>query len=1072
VGARDGRSVDARSGTEATSARARYVELHAHSAYSFLDGTSLPEELAARAAQLGYDALALTDHNGVYGSLEFAHACKHFGVRAITGAEVTLAGGAHVTLLCESRRGYANLCRILTDAHARTRLPGRERELLPAATSIDFVAAHSEGLVCLSGCARHGLAVVDPNAATRLARAFPSAFYVELQRPLARGDVRRNAALEELAASLAVPTVTTGDVHAHNRRRTRLQDVLVAIANRTSLDGSERERRGNQEAVLRSPGEMADRLPRAAAERTREVADRCTFDLTQELGYRYPDFSDGPDPAEAQLRIVCERAFTDRYPKGNARARARLADELALIGRLGLAGFFLLHWEVLELARECAREVRGPGSPRHVLPPGRGRGSSVGSLVCYLTGLSHVDPVEANLELGRFLNDELASVPDIDLDFPRDIREKLIVAVTERYGHEHASLVASFATYRSRGAIRDVGKALGLPFAELERLARVTDGWDATNVGEELTGVPGSHSGPRWDAFRELTREIAGLPRHISQHPGGMVISTRPLIDLVPVQPAAMAGRQICQWDKDSCADAGFLKIDLLGLGMLSAVEDAVDQIARLRGETIDLSRVPLDDQDVYSEIQLADTVGVFQIESRAQMQSLLRTRPENLDDLTVQVALVRPGPIQGKAVHPYIERRGRLRENPEFEYEVEHESLREPLRDTLGVVVFQDQVLSVAMASAGFSVGEAEGLRRAMSRKRSEEAIEAFRPRFVEGCVGNGIDERTAHAIYDKLVGFSGFGFPKSHAAAFALLAYQSAWLRHHYPAEFLCALLNEQPMGFYPPASLVRDAQRRGIEVRPPHVNRSVAECTVVDGTVLIGLGYVRSVGEEEAKALTSAQPYTSITDLARRAPVKLAALEAIVAAGACDEWGPRRELLWRLGATPRGEAGQLALPLEPTAGTPELPRQTNWEQMLADYKHTSLSVGVHPLELLRPHLPGVVTSAELADVPHGAHISIAGMAVARQRPATANGVVFMLLEDELGQMNLIVAPPIYERHRAIVRGEPLLLARGRLERHDRNVNLVVERLETLGPLARRAANEAEVTGALPGAHHFGHR
>ena len=1067
-GARDGRSAAARSGT--------YVELHAHSAYSFLDGASLPEELAAQAAELGYDALALTDHDGVYGSLEFAHACKHFGLRAITGAEVTLAGGAHVTLLCESQRGYANLCRILTDAHAGTRVEGKEaREPLPAETTAEFVVEHAEGLVCLSGCARRGLGIVDPNGAARLAEAFPGAFYVELQRPFERGDIRRNAALGDLAAALGVPTVATGDVHAHHPRRARLQDALVAIANRTSLDGSERERRGNQEAVLRPPQEMLERLPRTAAERTREVAGRCTFDLTQELGYRYPDFSDGPDPADAQLRVICERAFEQRYGGANGhkrRAKERLDDELQLIARLGLAGFFLLHWEVLELARECALAVRGPGSPRHVLPPGRGRGSSVGSLVCYLTGLSHVDPVDAGLSIGRFLNDELAAVPDIDLDFPRDIREKLIVAVTERYGHEHAALVASFATYRSRGAIRDVGKALGLPFAELERLARVTDGWDATRVAEELDGVPGAHKGPRWEAFRELTREIAGLPRHISQHPGGMVISTRPLVDLVPVQPAAMAGRQICQWDKDSCADAGFLKIDLLGLGMLSAVEDAVDQIARLRGEVIDLSRVPLDDPEVYAEIQLADTVGVFQIESRAQMQSLLRTRPENLDDLTVQVALVRPGPIQGKAVHPYIERRQKLREDPGFEYEVEHESLREPLRDTLGVVVFQDQVLSVATAAAGFSVGEAEGLRRAMSRKRSEEAIEAFRPRFVAGCIGNRIDERTAHAIYDKLVGFSGFGFPKSHAAAFALLAYQSAWLRHHYPAEFLCALLNAQPMGFYPPASLVRDAQRRGIAVYPPHVNRSVAECAVEDGAVRIGLGYVRSVGEEAAKALAVAQPFADVGDLARRAAVKLAALEAIVAAGACDEWGPRRELLWKLGATPRGSSGQLTLPLEPTAETPELPGQTDWERMLADYKHTSVSVGVHPLELLRPHLAGVVSSAELADVPHAAQITVAGMAVARQRPATANGVVFMLLEDEHGQMNLIIPPPVYERHRAIVRGEPLLLARGRLERHDLNVNLVVSELESLGPLARRAAHEAEVTGALPGAHHFGHR
>jgi error-prone DNA polymerase len=1071
--------------------RAPYVELHAHSAYSFLDGASLPEELAARAAELGYDALALTDHDGVYGSLEFAHAAKHFGVRPITGAEVTLVGSgvgsteprgaAHVTLLCETQTGYSNLCRILTDAHRGTRLQGRERDLLPAQTTVEVLAEHAEGLVVLSGCARRGLGVIDAAAATRLAQAFPGSFYVELQRPYERGDTRRNAQLVELAKRLRVPTVATGDVHAHHRRRAHLQDALVAIRSRTSLDGCECERRGNHTSVLASPAEMLERLPREAALRTREVAERCEFDLTQELGYRYPDFSDGVDPADVQLHAICDRAFGERYANANGhkrRARERLEDELALIAKLGLSGFFLLHWEVLELARECALEVRGPGSPRHALPPGRGRGSSVGSIVCYLTGLSHVDPVKAGLSLGRFINDEMVAVPDIDLDFPREIREKLIVRVTERYGRKHAALVASFSTYRSRGAIRDVGKALGLPFAELERLARVTDGWDSTRVGDELAGVPGSHTGPRWDAFRELTREISGLPRHISQHPGGMVISTRPLIDLVPVQPAAMAGRQICQWDKDSCGDAGFLKIDLLGLGMLSAVEDAIDRIARLRGETIDLSRIPLTDEAVYAEIQQADTVGVFQIESRAQMQSLLQTRPENLDDLTVQVALVRPGPIQGKAVHPYIKHRQAKRVDPSFEPPVEHESLREALRDTLGVVVFQDQVLDVAMAAAGFSIGEAEGLRRAMSRKRSEEAIEAFRPRFVDGCRGNEIDEQTANTIYDKLVGFAGFGFPKSHAAAFALLAYQSAWLRRYYPAEFLCALMNAQPMGFYPPSSLVRDAQRRGVEVRPPHVNRSQAQCSIEEGAVRVGLGYVQSVGEEDANAFEALQPYSDLGDLARRAAVKADALESLVAAGACDEWGPRRQLLWRLGVTSRGHSvrggnRQLALPLEPTAEIPDLPAQTPWEEMLADYKHTSLSVGVHPLELLRPHLPvGVTTSAELPETPDGTMIQLAGMAIARQRPSTANGVVFMLLEDEHGQANLILPPQVYEANRAVVRGEPLLLARGRLERKGRNVNLLVSEVVSLGPLARKAASEAEVARALPRAHHFGHR
>ena len=418
-GSRRGRTAPAR-------ATSPYVELHAHSAYSFLDGASLPEELAARAAELGYDALALTDHDGVYGSLEFAHAAKHFGVRPITGAEVSLSGGAHATLLCETYRGYSNLCRILTDAHAGTRVPGRERELLPAETTAEKIAEHAEGLIALSGCARHGLGVVDPNAAARLARSFPGAFYVELQRPYERGDARRNAALTELAETLRVPTVATGDVHAHDRRRVRLQDALVAIKNRTSLDGCERERRGNHESILLAPADMLERLPPEAVHRTREIADRCEFDLTQELGYRYPDFSDGVDPADEQLRVICDRAFADRYAKANGhkkRARERLDDELQLIARLGLAGFFLLHWEVLELARECALEVRGPGSPRHALPPGRGRGSSVGSIVCFLTGLSHVDPVEAGLSLGRFINDAMVAVPDIDLDFPRHSRE-------------------------------------------------------------------------------------------------------------------------------------------------------------------------------------------------------------------------------------------------------------------------------------------------------------------------------------------------------------------------------------------------------------------------------------------------------------------------------------------------------------------------------------------------------------------------------------------------------------------------------------------------------------------------
>ena len=1047
-----------------------------------------------RAAELGYPALALTDHDGIYGSLEFAHAAKAFGVRPITGAEVTLGDGSHVTLLVESAAGYANLCRLLTAAHARTRLPGKERELLPPSLDQALLEKRNDGLVCLSGCARHGLAVRNPNAAAKLARIFGQGrFFIELQRPYERGDAARNARLRDLAEALAVETVVTGDVHGHDASRTALQDVLVAVRHRTSLDGCESERRGNRESILRSAAEMTELFPddRDAVDRTAALAERLEFDLTEDLGYRYPDFSDNGEPAIVQLKRVCDRAFAGRYAGRNGhkrKARARLDEELKLIDELGLAGFFLLHWEVLELAREVAQEVRGVGSPRHLLPPGRGRGSSVGSIVCYLTGLSHVDPVAANLSLGRFLNREMAAVPDIDLDFPRDIREKLLPAVSDRYGREHAALVASFATYNARGAIRDVGKALGLPHAELERLARITEG-NPRRVADEVASLPDASTklrSPRWRAFCELCREIGGLPRHVSQHPGGMVISTRPLVELVPVMPAAMAGRQLVQWDKDSCADGGFLKIDLLGLGMLSAVEECAELIARDTGaRSADLSRIPLDDPAVYDDIQRADTVGVFQIESRAQMQSLLRTRPENLDDLTIQVALVRPGPIQGKAVHPYIEHRQKLREDASFVPPVDHPSLAEPLRETLGVVVFQDQVLDVAMALAGFSIGEAEGLRRAMSRKRSEEAIEAYRGRFVEGAQENGVDVETANLVYDKLAGFSGFGFPKSHAAAFGLLAYQSTWLRHYHPREFLCALLNAQPMGFYPPASLVRDAQRRGVEVRPPDVNRSAAKCALEEDTVRIGLDYVQSLGEAGAAVVVAERdrrgPFAGVRELAERVELDRDRLEALVASGACDAFGERRRLLWELGLAFRptsvpgtdGEQRQLTLSLDPAAATPELPQQTPWERLLADYRTTSLSVDSHPLALLRPRLPDeVVSSRELAERRHGSTIAVAGLAVARQRPATANGVVFMLLEDEFGQTNLIVPPRVYQRFRPLVRGEPLLLARGRFERVGRNQNVLVQELESLVPLARQLANGGDVFGSLPPAHHFGHR
>jgi error-prone DNA polymerase len=1067
-----------------------YVELHCHSAFSFLDGASLPDELAPAALELGYEALALTDHNTVSGSMEFAVSAKALGLRAIHGAEIDLEDGRHLTLLVENACGWSNLCRILTRAHAHTReKPGPPSQ---PSVSLNDVLDHASGLVCLSGCALRG--VHDEFTLRRLLAAFGAdRLRIELQRPFLRDDRARNRRLSGIAQRLSVPCIATGNVHAHARARAPLQDALVAIRLHTTLDASEPQRRGNFSHVMASPAVMAARFaeyPEAVAE-SAVLAGRLRFDLGCDLGYRYPGADDGD--AMRKLTELCDALLQVRYADVLETARTRLCEELRIIEALELPGFFLLHHDMLELAREVAAEVRGPDTARALLPPGRGRGSSVSSIVCYLTGLSHVDPIANELMIGRFLNEELTSLPDVDLDFPRDVREKLIPRVHERYGHDHSALVAAFPTYRARGAIRELGKALGLPPGEIERVARGSEGWDARNVDKDVASAFGlgergrgidrddgrRGSSGRWAWLARLAAEVHGLPRHLSQHSGGMIVATRPLIDCCPIVPAAMEGRQIAMWDKDSCADAGFLKIDLLGLGMLSAVERCVELIAETRGERLDLSRIPYDDPATYECIQTADTTGVFQIESRAQMQSLRRTRPETLQDLTIQVAIVRPGPIQGGAVNPYIERRQRLRVDPTFEVPYEHPSLEPVLRETLGTIIFQDQVLEVAIAFAGFSVGEAEGLRRAMSRKRSEAAIEAYHRRFVAGAVStHGVDVETAERVFAMVQGFSGFGFPKAHGAAFGLLAYQSTWLRVHYGPEFLCALLNEQPMGFYPPDALVHEAQRREIEVHAPDVNDSGAECEMaLGGGVRIGLGYVRGVRSQDVEQLVAARElqgrFRSLADLASRAGAGAPALELLAWSGACDslvtEHGPtagisaRRIALWQLGVATPGKnvpgGTQLALPLDLPA-PPQLRRLSAWESMLADYGTTGLTVRSHPIELLRNRLPAnCLTSRDLDVVEHGSRVRVGGLVVARQRPGTANGIVFVLLEDEYGTINLIVPSHVYERNRLTVRTEPLMLIEGKLERFAAAGGIVNVLVDRIGPIAAPDRLLAEV-------------
>ncbi len=1149
-----------------------YVELHCHSAYSFLDGVSQPQELAQRAGELGYTALALTDHNSVSGSMELAQVAADHGVRAIHGAEIDVAlapsgrarsdagsrsgagtapaamdaAGAtrHITLLVRDRRGWSNLCRIITRAHAHTRERASRRERTEPWVDVQTVIDHAEGLVCLTGCAQRsllGAGAEGERAARRLLDAFGSEnLYVELQRPYARHDRARNRALAADARRLGVRCVATGNVHAHTRARAELQDAFVAIANHAALDACEPQRRGNHSHVMSAPAAMVHRFadhPEAVRE-TLALAERLRFDLSRDLGYRYPGAED--ESCSRRLAELCRARLDERYGPDAyqaaglgrvsrascAEARARLEEELSVIDRLDLAGFFLLHHDMLELAREVALEVRGPDSVRALLAPGRGRGSSVSSIVCYLTGLSHIDPIAGKLALGRFLHEDLHGLPDIDLDFPRDIRERLIPRVHERYGSDRAALVAAFPTFRGRGAIRELGKVLGLPAGEIERAARGADPWgretmiadapEAAFAGSGASASPaprqavGSTSGQaagatRWRWLAQLVEQAYGLPRHLSQHSGGMVIATRPLIDCCPVVPAAMAGRQMVQWDKDSCADAGFLKIDLLGLGMLSAVERCVEEIARVRGERIDLSRIPFDDRQTFEAIRAADTVGVFQIESRAQMQSIRRTRPENLDDLVVQVAIVRPGPIQGGAINPYIERRRRLREDPGYEVPYDHPALEPVLRETLGTIIFQDQVMQVAEAFAGFSPGEADGLRRAMSRKRSHELIQGHRERFVKGALRHAsADRETAERVWGMVEGFAGFGFPKAHSAAFGLLAYQSTWLRVHYGAEFLCALLNEQPMGFYAPDSLVHEAENRGIAIHRLDVNASQAQCTVERGGVRLGLGYVKGVASAEVQALVAERerggPFASLGELAGRVECRRGSLEQLAWSGACDRLiagqaagtltgGDRRVALWQLGMAStaeavghtsagagRGGAGldraaqsaQLALPLELPA-PPRLRPLGRWQRLIADYSTSGVTVGDHALAVLRERLtvPMLATSAQLSRLPSGCQVAVAGLVIARQRPGTAKGTMFLLFEDEFGTINLIVPEAVYERYRHLARAEPLLLARGTLERAQSVVNVIVRELAALERFVDGGV-EADEDGAQPARVH----
>ncbi len=1098
-----------------------YVELHLHTHYSLLDGASSPDELVHTAVEQGHAALALTDHDGLFGAMEFARAARAGGLRPITGLELTVSEPAtghddpadldeegqvrsHLTLLAETREGYANLCRLSSLAFGLGETDRRVQEAHRTDPVAPFTALerHAAGLIVLTGCREGRIPSLvqagrGAEAAAALARLVgwfgAEQVFVELQDNDVHGDRPRNEALVRLAERAGVGVVGTGNVHYHACERHRLQDVLVAIRHRSTLDESHAERRPNAEFWLRSPAEQAERFtryhPEAAANSVR-IARRCAFDLTGDLGYRLPapPLSEGATPL-GELERICRERLGERYrsPSERAKAEAQLAEELRLIELHDLAGFFLIYHEVFELAEEVARDVRAAGIARGLtdLPPGRGRGSSVSSIVCYLIGLSHIDPIHHGLFVGRFLNEEMDSLPDIDLDFPRDIRAELIERVHARWGREHAALVASFAAYRTRGAIRDAGKALGLPVAELDRLARRAGPFEGPEqilevlANDPQFGGPHSDSPPSgggagmrgWRELAEMVPQLVGVPRHLSQHPGGMVIASEPLIDCVPCQPAAMPNRYLCHWDKDSIGDARMVKIDFLGLGMLSVVEEAVDLIAAGRGRVVDLSRIDFEDEAVFDTICQGDTVGVFQIESRAQIAMLPRTQPRSLEDLTVQVSIVRPGPIVGGAVNPYVRRREQQRRNPRYRPPPPHECVREVLDETLGVVIFQEQVLQVARHMGGFTAGEADRFRRSLGRRRAHEELDAWQQRFLDGAEERGVGRAVAERVFGNLAGFAEFGFPKSHGAAFGLLAYQSTWLKQYYAPEFMCALFNQQPMGFYPPHVLTNDAKRHGVPVARPDINASAARCTVElpEGAVRVGLGYVRGVGEALAERVEAERerggPYQSLFGFVQRTGLGRRATSRLIRAGAFDSLGlRRRELLWQLGLftgdptgkasiTPTPEAAdgrQLRLELPTGQDMVALPDLGERERMAADYDLLGLSPDRHPMQFLRRALgEGVASSRHLHTLPAGRTVEVAGLVVCRQRPLTARGIIFLLLEDEYGLMNILVPRELTESRRDVVRMAPFVHARGTLdERTGVQRTLVAEGVEEVSP------------------------
>jgi error-prone DNA polymerase len=1035
-----------------------YIELHCASAFSFLQGASLPETLVERAAALGYSALALVDADGVYGAPRFHKAAKQAGLKPIIGAELTIDKWS-LPVLVESQQGYRNLCRLIT--RMKMRAPKGE-----AALTLEELEGSTAGLVALGG--RQLLEVQHYGVGglmDRLVGLFGRRnVYVELQRHLLRDEEADNVALEGLARAFRVPVIATNGVRFAEPADRPLFDVLTCVGQHTTLDAAGRRLARNAERYLKSPEAMAqlfaDRPEALAA--TGALAGRLEYTMA-DLGYRFPRYPvPAGDTEMSFLRQITEVGARERYRPFHDKARAQIARELDLIEKLNLAGYFLIVWDIVNYARQQDILVQG-------------RGSAANSAVCFSLGITAVDPIAMDLLFERFLSEERGEWPDIDLDLPSgDRRERVIQHVYEKYGRLGAAMTANVITYRSRSAAREVGKALSLNDDEIDRLARVMNNFEFTDpndtFGRNLAAAGLSLDMPRMRTFAGLWLRIQDLPRHLGQHSGGMVICQDELDTVVPLEPASMPGRVVVQWDKDDCAEMGIVKVDLLGLGMMAVLQDAIALVnSRLPTARFDLAHLPPDDSGVYDLLQKADTIGVFQVESRAQMATLPRLKPTCFYDLVVQVAIIRPGPIVGDMVHPYLNRRaGREAVVPL------HPSLEPVLARTLGVPLFQEQLLRMAMVAAGFTGGQAEELRRAMGFKRSEKRMKQIEVQLRDGMARNGIKGETAERIITSITSFALYGFPESHAASFALLAYASAFLKVHYPAAFYTALLNNQPMGFYHPASLVKDAQRRGVRFQPIDIQESDWLCRVeADGSIRLGFMYVNGLRKEAGQAMaafdrmkTLALPqrvgrFTSIEDVARKTGLRRDELATLADIGALNAFThERRSALWQVerAVRPAGElfrdSGSGIRDSEepgttgsriPNPGSP-LPVMDEHERLQADYAGMGLTIGPHPMALRRDEmaLRGVLRASDLPQVRDGRRVRVAGMVITRQRPGTAKGFVFLTLEDETGISNVIVRPDLFDRQRMIVIRQPFLLVEGVLQHQDGVLSVRAERLQ----------------------------